>query len=284
MWAIIGGSGFERFSEVEAIEDLNRETPFGLASSGLKRVALNQHKLIFLPRHGAHHELTPSEINYRANIFALKRLGVTKILSISAVGSLRENMHPGEMVVPTQYINRTFLPRQHTFCGEGIVGHISLAKPVSEELVRFVDQIRSELNFPIHVGYTYVCIEGPFFSMQAESHWYRQMGADIIGMTNFPEFALAREAGIHYLPCCFVTDYDSWNQDIPHVTLDEVINIMKNNNQKALQLAKLLLDKSNNKPEHGCEQAGLATGLMSDPSVLSDKQKEWLSVLIGKKL
>ncbi len=284
MWAIIGGSGFERFAEVTPIEDLNRETPFGLASSGLKKVALNQHQLFFLPRHGAHHELTPSEINYRANIFALKRLGVTKILSISAVGSLRENMHPGELVVPTQYINRTFLPRQHTFCGDGIVGHISLAKPVSEELVGFVDQLRHELNFPTHIGHTYVCIEGPFFSMQAESHWYRQMGADIIGMTNFPEFALAREAGMHYLPCCFVTDYDSWNQDVPHVTLEEVINIMKNNNQKALQLAKLLLDKSNNKPEQGCEQLGLATGLMSDPTVLSANQKEWLSILVGKKL
>lgn len=284
MWAIIGGSGFERFSDIEPIEELDRVTPFGTASSGLKKVSLNQHQLIFLPRHGSHHELLPSEVNYRANIYALKKLGVTKILSISAVGSLRENMHPGEMVVPTQYINRTFLPRQHTFCGDGVVGHISLAKPVSEELVTVIDQIRSELNFPIHIGHTYVCIEGPFFSMQAESHWYRQMGADIIGMTNFPEFALAREAGIHYLPCCFVTDYDSWNQDVPHVTLEEVINIMKNNNAKALQLAKLLLDKSNGKPEVGCEALGLATGLMCDPTVLSAKQKEWLSVLVGKKL
>lgn len=284
MWAIIGGSGFERFSEVETIEDLNLETPFGTASSGLKKVSLNQHQLIFLPRHGAHHELLPSEINYRANIFALKKLGVTKILSISAVGSLRENMHPGELVIPTQYINRTFVPRHHTFCGGGVVGHISLAKPVSEELVTFVDQISSQLNFPIHIGHTYVCIEGPFFSMQAESHWYRQMGADIIGMTNFPEFALAREAGIHYLPCCFVTDYDSWNQDVPHVTLDEVISIMKNNNAKALQLAKLLLDKSNGKPETGCEALGLATGLMCDPNHLSLEQKDWLSTLIGRKL
>jgi len=228
MWAIIGGTGFEKFSDdIVKLEDLPRETPFGLASSGLRRIRVQQTECIFLPRHGAQHEQMPSEVNYRANIFALKRAGVTQILSISAVGSLQKECAPGDLVLPTQYIDRTKGYRKATFCGEGIVGHVSLAEPVWQEGVDWVLSQATAFPFACHGQKTYVCIEGPYFSTRAESLSYRQMGADIVGMTHFPEFALAREAGIAYLPACFVTDYDGWDPTRPPVTVEEVMEVMK---------------------------------------------------------
>jgi len=215
MIGVIGGSGFEKFDEFETIGMLNRETPFGLAASGMKRVSVAGKDFIFISRHGEHHEHLPSEINYRANIYALKKHGAKAVVSFSAVGSLRKEFAPGELVIPYQYIDRTKSLRKHTFLGEGLVGHVSLAKPVcdvmSERAIELVMQNNLNTEFRTHFGQTYVCIEGPYFSTKAESNAYRQMGADIIGMSNFPEYALAREAGLPYLPCCFVTDYDCWD-------------------------------------------------------------------------
>lgn len=286
MWAIIGGSGFERFDGFSKVDESLAakftHTPLGQTSSGLKKATLDGVEIVFLPRHGQHHELMPSEINYRANIFALKALGVTKILSISAVGSLREELKPGEMVVPTQYINRTGGIRRHTFCGEGITGHVSLAKPVTIELVQEIEKMQKEFDFNIHIGKTYVCIEGPQFSTKAESHSYRQMGADIIGMTNFPEYALAREAGIGYLPCAFVTDYDCWDDNVPHVTLQQVLDIMRQNNGKAFTLAKALIKKTQYLLPNGCIEAGLASSLMCKLEDIPAAKMEWLSLLLNK--
>ncbi|MGZ3723797.1 MAG: MTAP family purine nucleoside phosphorylase, partial [Bdellovibrionales bacterium] len=217
MWGIIGGSGFEKFEGFETVNTLPRETPFGLAASGFKKVKVGGHEALFLSRHGEHHENLPSEVNYRANIFAMKAQGAKAIVSFSAVGSLRAEYEPGQMVLPLQYVDRTKGVRKHTFLGEGIVGHMSLAHPVCEALARKVIALAKNEKFTSHFGGTYVCIEGPNFSTLAESLDYREIAADIIGMTNFPEYALAREAGMSYLPCCFVTDYDCWDSSRPHV-------------------------------------------------------------------
>ncbi len=276
MIAIIGGSGFEKFEQFVTLEKLPTETPFGAASSGLKKVKIGSHEALFLSRHGEHHEKMPSEVNYRANIFALKQQGATAILSFSAVGSLQKDLKPGDLVVPSQYIDRTKGVRAHTFCGEGVVGHVSLAKPVCGEAVQRLKEVVVPFAFDSHFEKTYVCIEGPYFSTKAESNSYRQMGADIIGMTNFPEFALAREAGLAYVPCCFVTDYDCWDDSIPHVTLEQVLEVMRKNNAKAFQIAEAVLPREKEFfADCGCATQGLTTGLMSPKDTHA-----WLDVLL----
>jgi 5'-methylthioadenosine phosphorylase len=281
MWAVIGGSGFEKFDGFETVQTLPRETPFGLTSSGFKKVRVNGVELLFISRHGEHHEVLPSEINYRANIYALKAHGAKAIMSFSAVGSLRAELEPEHMVIPLQYIDRTKGVRKHTFCGDGLVGHMSLAYPVSEKLARKVEALAKQEDFVTHCGGTYVCIEGPNFSTLAESLSYRDLAADIIGMTNFPEYGLAREAGMSYLPCCFVTDYDCWDTSRPHVTLAEVIRIMRANNGKAFALLKRVLAEPQLemlKDSH-CSEEGLKIGLMTNKDSLPPKTREWLDVL-----
>lgn len=292
MWGIIGGSGFENFEGFQVIEELPRETPFGSASSGFKRVSIDGHEALFLSRHGKHHEDLPSEINYRANIYALKKAGAKAILSFSAVGSLKAEFKPGDMVVPTQYIDRTKGLRASTFLGAGVVGHISLADPTSHELVeRFQGCIlNTELNpigdtslqfKDIHFGATYICIEGPNFSTRAESKMYRQWGATLIGMTHYPEYALIREAGMPYLPCCFVTDYDCWDESLPHVTLDEVIQVMRKNNEKAYGHLRLILNQGLAFYEDvDYSQKGLRGNLLSDISTVSQGVRDKLQIFL----
>ena len=279
MWAIIGGSGFEKFDGFEVVKNLPLETPFGMASSGFKKVRVGGHEALFLSRHGEHHELLPTEINYRANIYALKAQGAKAIVSFSAVGSLRAEFKPGDMVVPFQYIDRTKGIRKHSFCGEGVVGHMSLAYPVCVEMARKVEGLAEEEDFTAHFGGTYVCIEGPNFSTLAESLSYRELNADIIGMTNFPEYALAREAGLSYLPCCFVTDYDCWDTTRPHVTLEEVITIMRQNNSKGFALLKRILAAEKLLEGCDCASQGLKTGIMTARERLTPSQREWVDVL-----
>lgn len=281
MWAIIGGSGFEKFDGFEPIENLKRETPFGLASSGIKKVKIASHEFLFISRHGERHELLPSKVNYRANIYALKSYGAQAILSFSAVGSLQEAYKPGDMVVPYQYIDRTKSLRQHTFCDEGLVGHMSLAHPVCKSLAERVRELSHAMSWDSHFAQTYVCIEGPNFSTKAESQYYRDLGADIVGMTHFPEYALAREAGLSYLPCCFVTDYDCWDESRPHVTLEEVIQVMRNNNAKAFELTqKILAQGADIYADCECSQQGLKTGLMTPREQVPAAAQEWLKVLL----
>lgn len=269
MLAVIGGSGFEKFEGFRKISDIARETPFGLASSGLKKVSVEGRECLFLSRHGDHHELLPSEINYRANIFALKAAGAHAIVSFSAVGSLQTQHAPGNMVVPFQYIDRTKGIRKHTFCGDGVVGHVSLAHPICEHMAEVAARLASGMDFKTSFGGTYICVEGPTFSTFAESMSYRALGADIIGMTNYPEYALAREAGLGYLPCCFITDYDCWNTEIPHVTLEEVIRVMRENNGKAFRFLTGLLAAGEGLFKNcDCARQGLRYGLMSAPESL----------------
>lgn len=280
MWAIIGGSGFESFEGVEEVRDLDRATPFGMASSGLRLIKFAGQEVVFLSRHGRHHELLPTEVNYRANIYALKKLGVTRVISVSAVGSLRKELAPGDLVIANQYIDRTKGVRAHSFFGEGIVGHVSLAKPVWKTGTETVWGLAQGLGFNVHFDKAYVCIEGPYFSTQAESNSYRAMGADIIGMTNFPEFALAREAGLSYLPCCFVTDYDCWDDAIEHVTLAVVLDTMKKNNLKAVKMIGELL-KKNPAADASDREGGLKSGLMTPVDSIPPEKREWLKVLLA---
>lgn len=280
MLGIIGGSGFEKFDGFETVAELDGATPFGPAASGLKKVRIGGIEALFLSRHGAHHELLPTEVNYRANVFALKKHGAQALVAFSAVGSLEKTCKPGDLVVPSQYIDRTKSLRRVSYCGEGVIGHVSLAKPVCGVMIEKARAVADGQELDAHFGKTYVCVEGPYFSTQAESHSYRALGAHIIGMTNFPEYALAREAGLPYLPCCFVTDYDCWDDSIPHVTVDEVIRLMKTNNVKGFAMLKELLALGPSLWE-GSEapNGGLRTGLfMPEEAVPADK-RAWLNVL-----
>lgn len=282
MWAIIGGSGFEKFEAFKTISPVESSTPFGPASSGIKRVQIGDQQCLFVSRHGEHHELLPSEVNYRANVFALKRAGATAIMSFSAIGSLRQEYKPGDLVIPVQYLDRTKGVRAHTFCGDGVVGHVSLAKPICQSMVAQAMSLTDGVDFDRHFGQTYVCIEGPYFSTQAESNGYRTMGADVIGMTHFPEFALVREAGLPYLPFCFVTDYDCWDDSIPHVTIEEVIQTMRKNNAKAFEVARRILRAGKEIHRNcDCSRQGLASGLMTPKEAIPSKHREWLSLLIN---
>lgn len=285
MLGIIGGSGFEKFEDFETVEILHRETPFGLAASGFKKVKVDGTEFLFISRHGDKHEHLPSEINYRANLYAFKKMGVKAVVSFSAVGSLRKEFAPGDLVIPYQYIDRTKSIRKHTFLGDGLVGHVSLAKPICEVMAKRTKelvQINKLTNkFKIHFGQTYVCIEGPYFSTKAESNTYRQMGADIIGMSNFPEYALAREAGLPYLPCCFVTDYDCWDDSIPHVTVEEVLKVMKHNNAKAFDVLKMLLKEPGISEGSLAYDGGLKTGLFMPKEAIPVDKQEWVEVLMS---
>lgn len=281
MLGVIGGSGFERFTEFQTLESMDLKTPFGNASSGYKKVRVGSQEFLFISRHGDHHELLPSEINYRANIYALKKAGAKAIVSFSAVGSLKSEYKPGDLVVPSQYMDRTKGVRVSTFLGGGLVGHVSLAKPVCEVMMGHARKLLNSSGFDTHFGPTYVCVEGPYFSTQAESLSFRQMGADIIGMSNFPEYALAREAGLPYLPCCFVTDYDCWDDSIAHVTLEEVIRLMRLNNGKAFQVLQKLLGAGAIWEGSHAPQGGLATGLFMPREAIPPSKRPWVDVLLS---
>ena len=281
MLGIIGGSGFEKFDGFEVLEELPRETPYGLCSSGFKKVKIDGIECLFLSRHGSHHELLPTEVNYRANVFNFKKYGAKAIVSFSAVGSLGEEFKPGDMVVPNQYIDRTKGIRAHTFLGKGLVGHVSLAHPIEPSLMKWAKEKAEGQSWDSHFEKTYICIEGPNFSTQAESKWYCKLGAHIIGMTHFPEFALMREAGLAYLPCCFVTDYDCWNESIEHVTLAEVIQVMRDNNSKAFTILKEFVAlKENLWSACEAESKGLKTALMTPKEQIPSEHKGALDVLL----
>jgi 5'-methylthioadenosine phosphorylase len=229
---VIGGSGLYQMDALQNVQEHVVQTPFGLPSDAVMTGTVHGVPVAFLARHGRGHKLLPSELPYRANIYALKQLGVRYLISFSAVGSLREDMHPLDMVLPDQFIDLT-KRRDSTFFGAGAVAHVSMAEPVCPSLSEVVAAAVLEAGLGeqvrLHRGGTYVCIEGPQFSTQAESHWYRSMGASVIGMTNMPEARLAREAQMAYATLAMVTDFDCWHPREAHVTADAAIaNLMKN--------------------------------------------------------
>lgn len=239
---IIGGSGVYNIEGIEIIKEHSVITPFGKPSDMVIEAEIEGVPFFFIPRHGRNHHILPHEVNYCANIYALKSFGVEYLISVSAVGSLKEECPPTTMVLPDQFIDWTKGGRRRTFFGEGIVAHVSTALPVELSLQKILVESCVDVGADHHVGGSYLCIEGPQFSSKAESHIYRGFGATVIGMTNVPEAYLAKEAGIAYATLAMVTDYDCW-RDEDHCSVDEIMKVMKTNNQTAQNILKSALKK-----------------------------------------
>lgn len=243
--AIIGGSGIYKLSGLKVINEFVIDTPFGDMSGPIFQIELDGLEFYFLSRHGEGHSIGPSQINYRANIFGLKKIGVKNIVSISAVGSLKDQHAPGDFVLVNQFIDWTKGLRKRTFFDEGIVGHVSVANPIEEELRQRIEQSLKKTTIKYASHGTYICIEGPQFSSKAESELYRTFGADVIGMTNVPEAYLAKEAAIAYATVAMVTDYDCWRDD--HSAVEEIMTVMEDNYKSVQQLLKFMVpDLANN--------------------------------------
>ena len=284
--AIIGGSGLYQMQDLTNKRSISIATPYGKPSDGIVLGELNGVTVAFLARHGQEHRLTPSTVPYRANIYALKTLGVRYIVSVSAVGSLRENLKPLDMVVPDQMIDMT-KHRASSFFGKGAVAHVSMADPLCPKVADILTRAYTQANISegqCHAKATYVCIEGPQFSTRAESHWYRQINADIIGMTNMPEAKLAREASIAYATLALVTDFDSWHPDEEDVSADYAIqNLMKNadNAQQVIKEAVALLAAE--QPKSIAHNA-LAQALVTPVEAMSSEVKTKLAALLPQQV
>ena len=253
---VIGGSGLYAIDGLENAAEVTVETPWGAPSDALVKGQLGSVEFVFLPRHGKGHRLTPTTVPYRANIDALKRLGCTDVLSISACGSLQEHYAPGDFVMVDQFIDRTFA-REKSFFGPGMVAHVSVADPICRRLSQLAGNASEAAGARVHHGGTYLAMEGPQFSSRAESHLYRQWGCDVIGMTNMPEAKLAREAELPYATIAMVTDYDCWREGEAHVEVTNVLEIMAANTAKAKAaigaLAEALQDTPRTQSPQGIE-------------------------------
>lgn len=278
--AIIGGSGLYDLPDLTQVEAHALNTPFGSPSDQVVTGLLGDVRLFFLPRHGRGHRLSPSEVNYRANIWALKQLGATQVLSISAVGSLKEALPPGHLVICDQFIDRTFSRATSFFEGSGVVAHVSLADPTDLALRQALGQAASHLELPHQTGGTYLNMEGPHFSTRAESALYRSWGLDVIGMTNATEAKLAREAELPYATAAFVTDYDCWRESEEAVSAEEVMGQLKRNTQSAQALLRALLPRLPD-PALSPASTALRSGLITQPNTIDDAAKARLGLLLA---
>lgn len=279
---VIGGSGLYSLFE-GSIQYIPVDTPFGSPSDEFALGEISGKEVVFLPRHGRHHQFLPSEINYRANIFGMKKLGVGKIISVSAVGSLRENLKPRDVVIIDQFFDRTN-KRPQTFFGNGFVAHAAFGDPVCPAMRKTILKSAQSLPGTFHAKGTYVNMEGPQFSTRAESNYYRSLGFDVIGMTNLSEARLAREAEICYTTLAFVTDYDCWKEDEANVTTDMIIKVLKDNADNAKKIiAAVLKDLDQNMESCTCQQT-LKTAMITDPKTLTGEPKIRLFELLKKYL
>jgi 5'-methylthioadenosine phosphorylase len=277
---VIGGTGLYQIEGMTDITEKYLETPFGKPSDSIITGKLNGVGIAFLPRHGRGHRILPGEIPARANIYALKSLGVEFIIAINSCGSFKEEIKPGDLLVPEPGY-RPHPGTISTFFGNGVVGHVSMANPFCPTLSKVLYQCAKQVTEDVHFKGTYISMEGPAFSTSAESRLYKSWGADIIGMTVFPEAKLAREAEICYASLCCVTDYDSWKEKEEGVTADVVIECMKSNINKSKQIIKLAVDQIPVKRDCECTVA-LQTAILTAPDVLSLEHKKKLDLLIGK--
>ena len=282
--AIIGGSGLYNIEGLSNVESLKIKTPWGEPSDELTKASFKSKEVIFLPRHGRGHFISPTKINFRANIDALKQLGVTDIVSISAVGSLKENLEPGMFVIVDQFIDRTFA-RNKTFFDDDIVAHVSMAKPTSEGLMNACEESIKSENIQYKRGATYLVMEGPQFSTLAESNLYRSWGADVIGMTNMPEAKLAREAEIRYASISMITDFDCWHPDHDNVDVKQIIETLSQNSSNAKKVVKnLIMDFEKfidaQDPTNNC----LDFAIITAPEKRSKKTKDKLKNVAGRVL
>jgi len=279
---VIGGSGLYNMDALEDVKAVSVKTPFGEPSDEYITGRLGGVKMVFLPRHGKEHRLLPSEINYRANIYGMKKLGVTAIISVSAVGSMKEEIHPGDMVIVDQFFDRT-KARASTFLGSGVAGHVEFARPVCSSLSEVLYEAAKEAGATVHMGGTYVCIEGPQFSTKAESLVYRSWGVDVIGMTNIPEAKLAREAEICYATIALSTDYDCWHEEEESVTVEMILETIKNNVAMARDIITTAAPKAGNECSCGCAEA-MSYAVVTERGAIPEKTKEDLAVIFGKYL
>ena len=282
--AIIGGSGLYNIEGLSNVESLKMKTPWGDPSDELTKALFKSKEVIFLPRHGRGHFISPTKINFRANIDALKQLGVTDIVSISAVGSLKEDLEPGMFVIVDQFIDRTFA-RNKTFFDDDIVAHVSMAKPTSEGLMNACEESIKSENIQYKRGATYLVMEGPQFSTHAESNLYRTWGADVIGMTNMPEAKLAREAEIRYASISMITDFDCWHPDHDNVDVKQIIETLSQNSSNAKKVVKnLIIDFEKfidtQDPTNNC----LDFAIITAPEKRSKKTKDKLKNVAGRVL
>jgi 5'-methylthioadenosine phosphorylase len=282
--AIIGGSGLYDVEEFKNRELMTLTTPWGNPSDEILKTLYNGKEVYFLPRHGRGHYISPSKINYRANIDALKQLGVTDIVSVSAVGSLKENLEPGKFVIIDQFIDKTFA-REKTFFDEDIVAHVSMAHPVSNGLMNACEEAIKKENIEYQRGGTYVVMEGPQFSTLAESNLYRSWNADVIGMTNMPEAKLAREAEIRYASVSMITDFDCWHPDHESVDVQQIIKVLLANAEKAKAMIKNIIDNfeghiNPEDPTNNC----LDIAIITAPEKRTQKTNDKLKTVAGRVL
>lgn len=279
MLAIIGGTGLYELNGLDVEGRVAGDTPFGSPSGEILRGSLHGRPLLFLARHGAGHRLLPHEVNYRANIFALKRAGARQLLGFSAVGSLALEVAPGTLAMPEQYIDWTRGSRQRTFFGSGVAAHVSTAKPVSRAMVGAVEAAAKRVGAALTRGLTYACVEGPRLGTQAESHFLRQAGCHLVGMTNVPEVFLAREAQIAYATVGLVTDYDCWLEDpAQHVSVGAIFERYGQTLAQARRVLDALLQVPLPEPEIDSRNA-LASAMLTPESALTPEQRSWLGVL-----
>ena len=282
--AIIGGSGLYDVEKFQNREFIKLDTPWGKPSDDILKTSYNNKEIYFLPRHGKGHFISPSMINFRANIDALKQLGVTDIVSVSAVGSLKEDLKPGKFVIIDQFIDRTFA-RNKSFFDEDIVAHVSMAHPTSNGLMNACEEAIKKENIEFQRGGTYVVMEGPQFSTLAESNLYKSWNADVIGMTNMPEAKLAREAEIRYASVSMVTDFDCWHPDHENVDVQQVIQVLLNNAEKAKKMIKNIVENFENHidpndPASNC----LDVAIITAPEKRSKKTIDKLKTIAGRVL
>lgn len=278
MLAVIGGTGIYALEGVEVTNKTTYKTPFGTPSAPIETLRYCDCTFLFIPRHGNNHQLLPHEVNYAANIFALKSAGATQVLSFSAVGSLREAIAPGDFVLPDQYFDYIKGQRRRTFFGNGLVAHVSTAQPTCVSLAQWVKQHLPDDPANLHMNVTYACVDGPRLGTKAESYFLRNVGCDVLGMTNVPEVFLAREAQLCYTTLGIVTDYDCWMDDpSKHVSVAEVIQQYGESIKHAKALLQILLDAPLAK-EDACRHA-LATAVLTPENALSNENRDLLAVL-----
>jgi len=278
---VIGGSGLYELEGLRNVEEVRLQTPFGEPSDAYITGTLGEVKLVFLPRHGRGHRYLPSEVPYRANIYGMKMLGVEQIISVSAVGSMQEEIVPGDIVLPDQFIDRTTGKRDNTFFGAGIVGHVPFANPVCSELSQNMARAAKKAGASVHTGGTYICIEGPTFSTRAESNLFRSWGVDVIGMTNLPEARLAREAEICYATVALATDYDCWNEAHDDVSVEAVMAIMHENIEMAKKIIAASAEIISDVRPCACVNAAQHC-VMTAPAQFNPTTRAKLDLIIGK--
>ena len=278
--AFIGGTGLYQIDGLEIVDSVDIDTPFGNPSDSIKIARFGDRKAAFLPRHGVGHRYLPTEIPVKANIWALKKIGIEKIIAVSAVGSLKEEIRPRDIVIPNQIIDRT-KQRPSTFFGDGLVAHLSFADPFCSDLSDLLYTTVKDLGYPVHRDETYVCMEGPIFSTRAESNMYRSWGGGVIGMTAIPESKLAREAELCYALIAMSTDYDCWKEDEEDVTIEMIVQNLQANTAAAQSVIKKLMETVQDDVTCACQEAA-QFAILTDPKLIPEDVKNKLALFYEK--